>query len=686
MVAIVKHDLDFILRQIKIAEAHLEGRPLTEIRIDANGNVTTDPTARLAVPTTLSPYGLRTVDGSYNNLMAGRDQWGAADNPFSRLTDPVYRNESDDSITFGPGAVLTDGNYGQMGLPSAAARGLDGGTVVDADPRIISNLIVDQTLDNPAAIYAALAHGGVSGADLTTALAAIRTAKVALDAAKAGTGPTSTEIAALQEDLADATAAATLAEEVAATARATADEDEAARAVAHADVVLAETAVSDADAALSALETDAVPDADQTEELDVANGLLSDAQSALTAALEVEAPFKAAAETSAAAASAADAAAATASDLVADAAAALAAAVTATGNATAAVAAAQAALDAVLGTHGIVMNGESLVIPNVAPDEGLSAPYNSWFTLFGQFFDHGLDLVQKGGNGTIYIPLQEDDPLYNPASPSTNFMVLTRTTPDTVNLTTPWVDQNQTYTSHSSHQLFLREYALVDGKPVSTGKLLQGDRGLATWADVKDQARTMLGIDLTDADVANIPLFVMDEYGEFVRGPNGFPQIVRSLGLDGKFGGGDDVFAEGNREAPISTAGAVRTGHAFLDDIAHAAVPGTSFDHDNNPATATIAVQADNDTVAGNPVSTDSRGNKIAYDNELLDAHYITGDGRGNENIGLSAVHHIFHSEHNHMVDQVKDLAIASGDLAFLNEWLRVDVETMPRVRPTSLR
>ena len=64
------------------------------------------------------------------------------------------------------------------------------------------------------------------------------------------------------------------------------------------------------------------------------------------------------------------------------------------------------------------MDGESLVIPNVAPDEGLSAPFNGWFTLFGQFFDHGLDLVTKGGNGTVYIPLQPDDPLYNPASPA----------------------------------------------------------------------------------------------------------------------------------------------------------------------------------------------------------------------------------------------------------------------------
>ena len=53
-----------------------------------------------------------------------------------------------------------------------------------------------------------------------------------------------------------------------------------------------------------------------------------------------------------------------------------------------------------------------LFIPNVAPDEGLSAGFNSWMTFFGQFFDHGLDLVTKGGSGTIFIPLQPDDPLY----------------------------------------------------------------------------------------------------------------------------------------------------------------------------------------------------------------------------------------------------------------------------------
>ena len=165
----------------------------------------------------------------------------------------------------------------------------------------------------------------------------------------------------------------------------------------------------------------------------------------------------------------------------------------------------------------------------MAPDEGLSAPFNSWMTFFGQFFDHGLDLIAKGGNGTIYVPLAADDPLRtvgrdgiagtgDEVGPQNAFMVLTRSTPvagpgadgvmgtaddtthEAINTTTSFVDQNQTYTSHASHQVFLREYVRVGDQTLATGRLLNGDNGgLPTWADVKEQARvTKLGIVLSD--------------------------------------------------------------------------------------------------------------------------------------------------------------------------------------------
>lgn len=69
-------------------------------------------------------------------------------------------------------------------------------------------------------------------------------------------------------------------------------------------------------------------------------------------------------------------------------------------------------------------------------------------------------------------------------------MLLTRATVDenreTVNLTTPFIDQNQTYTSHPSHQIFIREYVIIDGKPEPTGNLLGGaNGGLATGPTLK---------------------------------------------------------------------------------------------------------------------------------------------------------------------------------------------------------
>src|SRR3954454_12102675 len=143
--------------------------------------------------------------------------------------------------------------------------------------------------------------------------------------------------------------------------------------------------------------------------------------------------------------------------------------------------AAQAAHDNPCGSGGFVCgdpapfeSGDptgSLFIPNITPDFGLSAPFNLMFTFFGQFFDHGLDLVPKSG-GTVIMPLKSDDPLFVQGSP-TNFMVMTRgqlqpgpdgilgtadDVKDSINQTTPWVDQNQTYTSHPSPQVFLRQY------------------------------------------------------------------------------------------------------------------------------------------------------------------------------------------------------------------------------------
>ena len=230
-------------------------------------------------------------------------------------------------------------------------------------------------------------------------------------------------------------------------------------------------------------------------------------------------------------------------------------------------------------------------------DVGLSPPYNSLFTFFGQFFDHGVDQTVKD-QGTIFVPLKADDPLItlghdgkpntgDEVPPSSAFMVLSRAQvtpgPDGIldddpatldvdesadnvaatNTDSPWVDQSQTYTSHASHQVFLRHYignlAGADGKvfddpatltvdesadntgtPISDGKFLgglptdgiypgspDGTDGISTWASVKKQAAEKLGLQLVDTDVTNIPMLATDPYGNFIPGAGTRPAAVR---------------------------------------------------------------------------------------------------------------------------------------------------------------
>jgi putative cell wall-binding protein len=441
---LIPADLEFMLKQIQIAEAHAAGGDLLcALPTDTSGKCVPDP---------MLPLGLRTVDGSYNNLEFN-EEWGASHHPFPRRLQPVFREGS--VAPFGappnpPGATAMCAD------PGSTCYSQNTGFVYDPEPRVISNLIVDQTTANPAAVAAAEAREG-----------------------------------------------------------------------------------------------------------------------------------------------------------------------------------------SVIGPSTPSDPGD-IFLPNTTADEELSAPFNAWFTFFGQFFDHGLDLVSKGGSGTVVIPLQEDDPLWDITPPNQRFMMVSRATnqpgPDGIlgngddvhehdNLTSPFVDQNQTYTSHPAHQVFLREYELVGGVPRATGHLLDGaDGGLATWNDIKIQAREVLGIALGLApgatpgpagsdypDVLQVPQVMVDEYGNFVPGANGFPQLVTTTGL-----------VQGNLGSPVSTANALRTGNAFLDDIAHGATLTTS----------------------------DLSG----YDNVLLGEHFITGDGRGNENIALTAVHHVFHSEHNRMVEEIKEI------------------------------
>ena len=537
-------------------------------------------------------------------------------------------------------------------------------------------VVTARTEDRDAASAALASAQGIAAQALVDRDAALAAEQTAEAAYIAYAGDVAAELAALQAAWTSATDARVVADAGVVTAQADVDARQSDLDAANAALVSAETAVDTAtdayqvavDAALAA--SAAIPAVQAAR--DAAAQAATDAA---TVVAEAQAAYDAAAADAQVVANAQATLDAANADLAAATAAATAAqeAFDAAVGAPEAAAAEMAAMEAQLTELGVTIENNTVVIPNVMADLGDTAPFNGFMTLFGQFFDHGLDLVTKGDSGTVYIPLQPDDPLYVPGS-NTNFMVLTRATnqpgPDGVigtaddirehtNETTPWIDLNQVYTSHESHQVFLREYVLIEGRPMATGHMLEGAHGgPPTWADIKAQALNILGIELTDADVLRVPLIAADMYGNFIPGANGFAQIVTASGL-----------VEGNPLAPAQAADAIPAGRAFLNDIAHNAAPVVN---------AAGELMADADSEAGNAVPVDARGNNLEYDDELLDAHFIVGDGRGNENIGLTAVHHVFHAEHNRVVDEMKAEILSNGDVTFLNEWLLVPVTEIP--------
>ena len=317
-------------------------------------------------------------------------------------------------------------------------------------------------------------------------------------------------------------------------------------------------------------------------------------------------------------------------------------------------------------------------ILNTAPDEGLSAPFNSMLTFFGQFFDHGLDFVDKG-NGTVFMALDPSDPLHssnNPgASPFTDFVPMTRTVFDPVsgepiNKTTPFVDQNQTYGSHPAKNAFLRQY--IAGTATPTGHMLEGaGGGMANWDELQAGSAANFGLILVDEDVHKVPLLVTDLYGNLMLGAGAEVMISTS--------GGNVTLSRAVPQtiAQIETATGFTvnfTKENFLADIANHAAPGggvvadanTSVELADSPGVfesgftkacgAEVYVPFPLANAPFGPCD-GSVGFELqiqVYDDEMLGQHFIAGDGRVNENIALTSVHHVFHSEHNRLVEDIK--------------------------------
>ena len=233
----------------------------------------------------------------------------------------------------------------------------------------------------------------------------------------------------------------------------------------------------------------------------------------------------------------------------------------------------------------------------------------------------------------------------------------TRSTSRTQNNTdSPWVDQSQTYTSHPSHQVFLREYVNNSaGRPVSTGKLLGGpagpDGGRHGHLGRHQGAglRALLGIQL---DGQGRPQHPDDRRGRLrqVRpGPGTRP--ARSMSPTPAWSKATPPTPVGN----LVPANVQLLRHAVPDGHRAQRGPITEGPRPQPglrpwPRTRTRTP----------PLLPTSPARRRYLRREMLDTHFIAGDGRVNENIGLTAIHQIFHSEHDRLVGDIKN--VLTGD------------------------
>lgn len=347
-----------------------------------------------------------------------------------------------------------------------------------------------------------------------------------------------------------------------------------------------------------------------------------------------------------------------------------------------------------------------------ATNPGVS-PVNGWFVLFGQFFDHGLDFVGKGADGTkITINLAPTDPMYGVIDPTSGMpatkIVISRAdvsgftadgTPQWVNHTSPYIDQSQTYGSHAQLTSLLREWVmdpatgtyrpgmnLLDGQTSRAWVNGFGETTTATLPTLNELRQHLIATgreDLSWEDVIN--LRNRDASGNVIDSDPNAAGVQAS-------GSGAALLLDMNPRFdaahfldPLNpdAAAAFQNNVAVLAATAQAMGPGFDFGFNGD----TIYLDVPADIMGPGAPATPLTGASALYfwvnfgdfsiknamalgptivpvSDEVHDAvsdlmmaavgdHYIAGDGRVNENIGLTAVHHVFHEEHNYQVQNV---------------------------------
>jgi Ca2+-binding RTX toxin-like protein len=352
------------------------------------------------------------------------------------------------------------------------------------------------------------------------------------------------------------------------------------------------------------------------------------------------------------------------------------------------------------------------------------SPSNGFFVLFGQFFDHGLDFIGKASGQTIKIALASDDPLYGMLGPDgrpVHEITVSRATVATmdangaeyVNHTSPFIDQSQTYGSHEQLTNLLREWVKdpASGQYHAGMNLFDGQTLETAWtkADGTETHNTLPTLDelrahvdatgrdaLTWEDVNN--LRNRDAGGHVIAGSSSSALLLDmnprfDAGHMGGFYDLDGNGAQSAGEASYGSAAQAAKVSAAIESIdAYAKAnfgAGSSFGIDAGTHKLTLIMEnLPLGTPAGTPHTLNGASALFPFVNfadfsitvpagalhdavgEILMAsvgdHYVAGDGRVNENFGLTSIHHVFHEEHNYQIDNIIDALhrqdIVSGD------------------------
>ena len=244
---------------------------------------------------------------------------------------------------------------------------------------------------------------------------------------------------------------------------------------------------------------------------------------------------------------------------------------------------------------------------------------NTFFMAFGQYFDHGLDFLPKGGNGTIAI---DGVDVHGGPPGSGNFADLTRGSvdhidangvPQHINQASPFVDQNQTYGSTELVGQFLRE---GDGNGGLGSKMLTG------------------GPDPSNPDYSLLP-------------------TLRELILH--HWENDTEFSD-----PVHMPAGPMSFREYFTDLPYTngagdAVTGTLVDA--NGDINEDMVPFINGDFMGSGYTLVGDANPFV---SLLD-HYVSGDLRANENFALTAIHTIWARNHNYHVENLEAAGFAGN-------------------------